>query len=662
MAADQVKAVSEGRKTTSAAPASRVTMADLRSLDPGAVLSHLDLSRAELRPALDAYQRGDSVTAFAALLEHFRTRFPLPEPTGKPHAEAADLLVHRFYIPGTGVVEFPQPMDWTRLPLPGPPRPPDYVTRFYFVRVLAEAFADMRDERYAARLVELASDFFDRHSLTMADRETPDKSDPRRWTWMDLNAARRAQCLINAFPLLVHAKAATPAFLSKYLAWVFDHANLFEQCPNPHITHNMAMSEQAVLSHIAVTLPEFAAADRWMTLAVDRLHCSLLAQTTDDGVQTEWAPSYHCNVVSSCLAVYRRAVQHGIVLSVEAKARIAAALGYIYAASTPVELAMPMFGDTHRVTERGSPGEGVIKLLQQGAELLGEPRWSDLAQHRIERLPLPASSCFRQGGACVMRSDWSEQAVYLAMHNPPGPTTFHDEPDNLTFELGAFGRWLMPDTGFFTYGEDAEKRAWHRQTRAHQTLTLGSRDADVLGAMLAWHSDESCDAVLATNQSYAGLLHRRTVWFVARRFFVLLDEAIGDVRGEIDLHFQLAPGAVHVDAAQNLAHTLFDDANVLVWQGAASPTTLTEGEGWHAMRYRERVPRSALRFRHQSPQAPATFLTVLVPYRGAGVPSVGVSGFVGESAMPDRIEFGVHVDARSWRVGRDLAAPTLWCL
>ena len=85
----------------------------------------------------------------------------------------------------------------------------------------------------------------------------------------------------------------------------------------------------------------------------------------------------------------------------------------------------------------------------------------------------------------------------MGLHCSPLAISSHDQPDNGTFELYAYGRWLMPDTGFYTYGHDAEARAWHRQTRVHQTLTLDEKNSTDAGRHLLWRSEPGFDALTA---------------------------------------------------------------------------------------------------------------------------------------------------------------------
>ena len=288
-----------------------------------------------------------------------------------------------------------------------------------------------------------------------------------------------------------------------------------------------------------------------------------------------------------------------------------------------------------------------------------DPTFAARANGDIERLPRRTSCAFREAGLYAMRDRWGAQQIYFALHNAP-TTCWHDQPDNGTFELYAFGRWLMTDSGFYTYGHDAEARAWHRRTSVHQTLTLDGRDTAVRGRHVQWEDRGAFVAVIVENPSYQRLLHRRTVWFVDKRFFVVLDEATGDAPGTLDLHFQLAAGEANVDLAGKWATTGFDDANVLVWASPDAPVEMDVEEGWFAWAYGKRVPRTAFRYRCTH-EAPAAFLTLLVPCRGKDIPDVSAALPSDFSAGDEALEFPVEALGRRWHVGRNSARRVVWC-
>src|SRR5262249_3621435 len=154
---------------------------------------------------------------------------------------------------------------------------------------------------------------------------------------------------------------------------------------------------------------------------------------------------------------------------------------------------------------------------------------SDAVTGEFMRLLLASlyDHAFKDAGVYAMRSECVPQQTYLALHCSPPAMSGHDHPAHGTFELYAFGRWLMTDSGFYVYDSIPQEREWHRQTRVHQTLTLDNADAAIDGRHFLWHTQKDCVIACVENPSYPGLVHRRTIWFVDRTAFVSLDEAMG---------------------------------------------------------------------------------------------------------------------------------------
>ena len=79
-------------------------------------------------------------------------------------------------------------------------------------------------------------------------------------------------------------------------------------------------------------------------------------------------------------------------------------------------------------------------------------------------------------------------------------------------------------------------------------------------------------ALTVENESYPKLTHRRSVCFVLKRFFVIVDEALGTADGEWRLHFQFGPAEA----------TLAEDGTITL-QGPGAGNLLFEAfHGQHA--------------------------------------------------------------------------------
>jgi heparan-sulfate lyase len=273
----------------------------------------------------------------------------------------------------------------------------------------------------------------------------------------------------------------------------------------------------------------------------------------------------------------------------------------------------------------------------------------------------PTAFALPDSGFYSLRSGWDRDAIHLLLKCGPDGG-WHCQPDNGTFELYAFGRYLMPDSGCYLYSGDAEGRKWFRQTRVHQTLTLDGRDSAYKARKLLWQTGDRLDALVVENNSYADLLHRRAVLFIDKSFFLIVDDAIGAAAGDVDVHFQVAPGPATVDAMRAAAHSaIADGANVLV-QGLPQPgLALAEEEGQVSLAYGERQPRPAVRFRQTKAAGTQAvrFVTAVVPYRQA-CPVVTIHPVGANVAGQDRCEFEVIVSGTTVRAGYDLATGTAW--
>ncbi len=649
--------------TGAAAVADADAAGGLRSLPPGEILTKLDLSRPGLEAVRRARDAGDRSGALRALLAYYRNKFPLAEPEEKAdpagYREANRVVDHVLQWGPYEPADYGEDVNWEWDPR-GDIEWVAAVYRFYWARPLADAYQATRDEKYVRAFVELAADWIAKHPLEKRDRRHPVYTSWRGFPWLDIQTGIRADNLCKVFPVVVHGQSFTPEFLGILLASLYDHQVKTEQLPM-NAVHNKAVFEQRGFVNVAYTFKEFADSDRWLRLALKRTRENFLAQTTPDGVQREWSFGYNVAVLRDAVDIMGRMEARDIPIPDDYRERVRKMYDYLFAIATP-ELAGPMFGDASRSASPGSERSRwqLYSTLVEASALLGDEKYAARARLDLARLPEQTSYAFPAAGIYVLRDRWGPEQIYFALHCSPKGISGHDQPDNGTFELSAFGRWLMPDTGFYTYGHDPDGRRWHRRTSVHQTLTLDGKDAAIAGKHLLWKSTPGADVVCVENASYPDLSHRRTVWFVDRAFFVLLDEALGEAPGKLDLHFQLAPGSVPLDTGAHRAVTTFDDANVLVWAAPDALLQMEPEEGWFARKYGHRTPRTAFRFRH-SRSAPAAFLTIVCPFRGSQPPRVEATLSEPWEVGADPVELQVEARGRRWRLGRDLKRREAWC-
>jgi len=579
--------------------------------------------------------------ALAALLNYYRSRYP--KPTGGTSGTASkdssvsranDLEKHIFQWGPYEAFNYGSDMDWSADPA-GDIEWVASVYRFNWANDLVNAFLKTGDERYAKTFTDLTTDWITKHPL----EKTIDIVHPvykqgvygsagwKGYPWLDLQTGIRATNICRSFRTFVHTKAFTPQFLGMLMASLYDHQLKTEKMPMNKV-HNKAIFEQRGFFNVIHTFPEHKDKERWLDLAIGITSENLLAQTTTDGVQREWCGGYHSAVYRDALEIRDRVHDLGREMPHEYNTRVKYMADHIFGLSTP-DLGFPMFGDTARGKRTSDERTSwqLHRMLAEASDKFNDPKYQALADLNTNYLPSNGSVAFSEAGLYAMRNRWTLDQVYMALHCSPPAYSGHDTPDNGTFELYAYGRWLMPDTGFFTYGHDKEARAWHRQTRVHSTMTVNGKDTNITGRQLLWQSAEDLDILCVENVSHQYFLHRRTVWFVGKKseipFFVILDEAIGDAEGDIAIHFPIAPGTVKADNHTGCILTDFDEVNLLVKVTGKKPVTLAEEEGWHAWEYGKREKRKMVSAIHKG-QGPTVFVSILVPFKGKVPPDVSL--------------------------------------
>jgi heparan-sulfate lyase len=639
----------------------------MTSLSPSDIFSVLDLDLPELSDVKKALNRKGFDPALSELLAFYRRQYPQVKTESMTGLSAKvstaviktsdDLDKHIFQWGPYPPAAYGKDMDWAADPA-GDIEWIAAIYRFYWASDLASAYELTGDEKYARTFIDLTTDWIRKHPL----EKTVSIDHPvYEWTgypWLDLQTGIRATNLCSSFKVFLHAKSFTPQFLAILLASLYDHQVKTENMPMGKI-HNKAIFEQRGFINVIHTFPQYRDKTRWISISTGITCENLLAQTTTDGVQREWCGGYHSEVYHDALEIYCRVKELGYSMPDYYHERVRKMADYIFCISTP-DLGFPMFGDTSRPKPRSGERSRweLYDQLSDATEKFNDPKYKALADLDPAHLPAYGSCAFPDAGMYAMRNSWKPDQVYMALHcSPPSINPWHDQPDNGTFELYAYGRWLMPDSGFFTYGHDAKARAWHRQTCVHPTITLDRKDTNVTGRHLLWKSTKDQDVLWVENQSYQMFLHRRTVWFVDKSgdlpFFILLDEANSDAEGNLEIHFPMAPGEIVIDEARGRFTTGFDDSNLLVQVSGRHPVSLSRESGWSSPEYGEREARTSVSALYNG-KSPFVFISLLVPYRGTKTPECRLLTDPG-SILPgmNRVSLEIEIEGKRHRVTRE---------
>ncbi|NND08551.1 MAG: alginate lyase family protein [Saprospiraceae bacterium] len=575
------------------------------------LLSRLDLSRDGMKSV--EQHKNDPAQAAIALLEYYRERTFVRHPRDREYMveqeikldpkdlEIADDAIKHIFIGQRAYPAFHcgDDINWNSRPV----KDMEWVwqlNRMYFWDALAKSFRATGDEKYATAWC---------HQIVDWTKKNPNDED-HQYAWRSIEAGIRGKSWTGLFFQFLQADSFNPAVLVAMLNSCYDHASyLMTQYKTGS---NWALMEAEGLAFIAMTFPEFIESEGWRKEAIKRLSSEITKQVYADGHQRELAMGYHIGCIDWFLRTYQMAEMNG--LASDFPATYLSTIEKMCA--VPMKLCMPdgtnvPFGDAWM----GSSGQHADRF-KKWSTMFGRSDFLYLATLGEQGSP-PRATAFAlpESGLYSMRSDWSSDALCLVLKCGPDGGG-HCQPDNGTFDLYVGNKNLMPDAGSYIYSGDPEGRKWFRQSSVHQTLTLNGVNTRYAPKLRLWKPGEEHDILVVENQSYPHLKHRRSVIFVDKKYFVVIDEALGRDTGAVDIHFQLAPGeAVYDSDSFRVLSNYSKGWNLSVMTMPESDLKLEEELGQVSYEYTKKQPRPAFRFRQQKTATEhIRFVTIIQPF------------------------------------------------
>jgi len=513
-------------------------------------------------------------------------------------------------------------------------------------RRLARAYWHTGDEKYAKAYVRQLRDW-------VRSCPPPRKTGRPSAAWRTIEAGIRGYSWTDHFQHFVDSPSFTGRDLVLFMNSCFDHAQ-YLSAGRSFRRGNWGLMEAEGTAFIAFLFPEFKRAAEWREKSLAHLAADIKKQVCPDGHQIEQCLNYH----SGCIGWFTRTAELAKMNGVEDAfpsefwKRLEKMCEVFMKLGLP-DGASAQFGDT------SSTVHWRRKLLKWAGFFEREDMLYAATGGKEGEPPAATAFALKSSGFYSMRSGWDGNAVCLVL-KCGADGGWHCQPENGTFELYAAGRRLMPDSGTYIYHGDAKARAareWFRQTKVHQTLTLGGKNSAYAAKLLLWKPGDDLDTLVVENRSYKSLTHRRAVLFVKKKFFVIVDEALGDGAGEVDLHFQLAPCKPVVSKGTPSFRTAFEKgANVLIRGMKQQGVKLEEEEGWVSYKYGKRQRRPAFRFAlAKGAGTPGVrFVTLVVPYDAARPPATEVSIVGTPKPGARRVALDVRVGGLRERIAYDL--------
>lgn len=610
------------------------------------------------------FEAGKYTDAANELLTYYRTRknsklsdFNLGDEAklkgkeiGKADQEKADnALLHQFKPQkGYGFFDYGKDINWDYWPVK------DNEIRWQLHRVtwwqsMGIAYRASGEEKYAKEWIFQFRDWEKKNYLGRSIENN-------HIAWRPLEVSERIQSLPGTFNLFVASPNFTPAFLMEFLN-SFDKQTTYIPENYSKEGNHLLFEAQRVLG-AGTFFPELKKAEEWRKSGIEVLNREIKLQVLPDGVQWELSPTYHIACIDIFLKAYNSAKMAGVEKEFpntysETIEKMITAVANI---SFP-DYNNPMFGDSWPVEKRLR-----MKQFADWSKIFPE---NELIKYFATngakgKVPDYLSSELPNAGFYTFRNGWNDQSTVLILKAGP-PAEFHAQPDNGTFELWVKGRNFTPDSGSYLYSGDAEitkKRDWYRQTKVHSTLTLNNENMIITQAQQnKWKTSKNLDILTYTNPSYTDLNHQRTVFFIDKKYFVIIDRAIGKATGNLGVHFQLKEDSKPVfDTAKNKIYTTYADGNNLLIQAIHSNhVTLTEEDGKVSYIYAKEVKRPAFVFEKiKNENKNELFATIIFPYEGSKAPEIKVKTNRNNDFEKGNIDLDITVNGKKSKITAQL--------
>jgi hypothetical protein len=425
----------------------------------------------------------------------------------------------------------------------------------------------------------------------------------------------------------LHALSVNGRHIECYLSTYFS--------PNTHL-----LGEGVALFFIGTMCPELPSARRWQQLGWQIVEREAERQVQADGLHFEQSTYYHVYALDLFLHAGILATVNDLSVPAGFDARLERmlhALCLLTRAGAP-----PRFGDDDggRVFDpRRNRAEHMVDPLATGAVLFGRGDFKAVAGglreetlwllgeqgvaefDRLPAMPPDESSAALQAGGLYFMGGPHQQLVVDA--GPQGASSAgHGHADALSLCLNRNGRSLLIDPGACEYV--GEERRLFRSTAFHNTLQVdGHGQAHPKGPFSwtalphvqseGWVTGQTFDLFVGSHDGYRPVIHRRWVFSLKSRFWVVRDLVLGEGEHRLDLFWHLDPELSGKD-------------EIFVRDGGREGLRIIAAEGhdwrcetrsgWHSPVYGKKEAASVLHFGTVA-KLPAEFVTLLLPVEGS---------------------------------------------
>ena len=542
----------------------------------GDVFSKLNLDYPGLEKVKQHYEAGEHYLAAKELLEYYRWRSNVVNPLVPLYVTASKVdknkanqaLDYRFcvakYVEKDGATDdldeyysFKKDdgtINWGYKPdVQGVDREFYYQQhRHQWMEPQAKAYAETKNEAYFNNWVDV-------YSSWMAAYPCPNKAfeDPKIYNlepgyeWKALQPTERVLSQVNIIQYYLSSPNMTPEWFTTVLNAFAENVEMIVM--NLVKDGNILVTQGRAIATAGLLFPEFAKAEEWVSFGVKTMD----GQFREDGVLIDLDFGYHTGAVRDFFELYKLAKENNRldVLPANYVEKLKGSMDFVADMIYP-DYTVDNFNDTHSSSYNQTENNSVLKNnFRRYLEVFPDNKeylWLAWEGEKGGERPSWTSKAYKNSGYYMFRSkDWNKTNGIMMIHknNENSKQQWHCQPDNGTFSLWYNGVNFLPDAGSYSYNDPdpTGMRPKYRKYSLHNTLTCQGKDileSQQLGEFLKQESTDEYDLIVTQNTPYKGgenangynlkgdTKHRRAIFFVDNKFFVVVDEAYSNYNSE----------------------------------------------------------------------------------------------------------------------------------
>lgn len=551
--------------------------------------------------------------------------------------EVTGYLEQRFSFNGC-MVEMPDKIDWYAAPEGDLEWNGGFVRQGYFM-YLADRYEATGDEVYAETIINHMLDYI--RNVPPYDPEGKPYLEYKKSTWRPFEVAGRvAENWPVALKKIISSKAMTAEKFAEIFYSIYEHAIFLRK--HHWQNGNHACLEVAGLGVLSIFYQEFAEAGAWRAYAVEILMSKIDEQFSDDGYTREMSGAYHWIAMRNFFAFYQVAKNNRIedIFPEAYKNAIYRAAWAEYYQQKP-DYSLPVTNDSNVTTRHRTQ----LALLKEVID-------DEIVEYRLSngkkgKAPEHVSYFYSDAKLAVMRSDWSENALYGSFDMGPWGIN-HMNEDQLNLEISAYGRNLLVNSGRWRYTTSPgiswlSRAQYFRNTPSYNSVIcdeMGQMPGDADGSMIIMEAFDYAKGTfssgygktsetqtvskefgsVANKEALApNITHTREVFFAKKEgFFIVRDTMNSKEEHSYTQIWHMAEGSM--EKYDMVFFSTFDDANLVMLQLNQPEIKYYRGseepfKGWNCPAYNQLVPAPEIDV-CLSGRGTVVFETLLFPIKG----------------------------------------------